>query len=338
MLAIAPDNTTKKILLQGFEKAYQGRPLSGIPQELTEQLANIGGGSLSLKIRQGNAEAIDQALEFLADSQADVGKKIELIEVLGEIRHQASIQPLLAILASSDDQALCSATLTTLQHFEAPQIANQILTQYSKLPAESTVVAITTLASRASWSRALLEAVDAGTIAQDAIPLDSVRRMTMHEDQTIASLVSKHWHSLQGKSSQQMKQQLTRVEKILSAGGGNPYAGKKLFLESCSKCHLLFGKGGRIGPDLTAYKRDDTARMLLNIINPSAEIREGFETYLILTDDGRAVSGFLFDQDKNVVVLRGADGQNLTIARQNIEEMRRQPLSLMPEDLLTPTH
>ena len=96
----------------------------------------------------------------------------------------------------------------------------------------------------------------------------------------------------------------------------------------------MFGEGGQIGPDLSQYQRDDVLRMLLHIVNPSAEIREGFETYSVLTEDGRVVSGFLADQDKQVIVVRGSDGQNITVAREDIDEMLKQGKSLMPEGLL----
>ena len=69
-------------------------------------------------------------------------------------------------------------------------------------------------------------------------------------------------------------------------------------------------------------------------MNPSAEIREGFESFIVVTDDGRSATGFLFDRDNRVVVLRGADGQNITIPRDKIDIMRRQKKSLMPEGLL----
>ncbi len=75
-------------------------------------------------------------------------------------------------------------------------------------------------------------------------------------------------------------------------------------------------------------------RVLLNIVNPSAEIREGFESYVIITEDGRTATGFLYDQDNRVVVLRGVDEQNITFARDKIEEMLRQKKSLMPKGLL----
>ena len=70
--------------------------------------------------------------------------------------------------------------------------------------------------------------------------------------------------------------------------------------------------------------------MLLNVVNPSAEIREGFENYIVRTADGRTLTGFIADQDANVVVLRGADGQNISLARDEIEDIRASRKSSCP--------
>ena len=55
----------------------------------------------------------------------------------------------------------------------------------------------------------------------------------------------------------------------------------------------------------------------------------------VLTVDGRVLSGFLFDQDTEIVVLRGVDAQNVSIPRADIDEMARAPKSLMPEGILS---
>ena len=120
----------------------------------------------------------------------------------------------------------------------------------------------------------------------------------------------------------------------MNTASGNPYQGKKLFLESCGKCHKLFDDGGNIGPNLTTYKRDDLRGMLLNVVSPSAEIREGFENYLVRTADGRTLNGFIADQDPQVVVLKGADGQSISLARDDIEDMKAVKISIMPEGQL----
>src|SRR5712691_7426447 len=106
---------------------------------------------------------------------------------------------------------------------------------------------------------------------------DTIRRMTMHRDERITQLVAKHWGKLQGATTAEMQKKIVRWQQVIGDGTGSPYEGKKLFGASCAKCHTLFGRGGFIGPDLTSHKRDDVSNLLLHIVNPSAEIREGFE-------------------------------------------------------------
>ena len=139
---------------------------------------------------------------------------------------------------------------------------------------------------------------------------------------------------MKGATTSELRREIERLAAVIDAGTGSPYKGKKLFKDTCAKCHRLFTDGGQIGPDLTTYKRDDIANLLVNIVNPSAEIREGYETLLVSTKDGRLVSGFLVDKDNQVLVLRGVDGQNITVRQDQIEETAPQRKSLMPEGLL----
>ena len=75
--------------------------------------------------------------------------------------------------------------------------------------------------------------------------------------------------------------------------------------------------------------------MLRNVVNPSAEIREGYATRIVAMTDGRVLSGVLVEEDKNVVVLRGGDGKEITLAHDAIDSIRVAPSSIMPEGLLT---
>ncbi|MBR9804309.1 c-type cytochrome, partial [bacterium] len=133
---------------------------------------------------------------------------------------------------------------------------------------------------------------------------------------------------------QQAQQKIDEFSARLEKGHGNPYSGRELFNQSCGKCHRLFDQGGKIGPDLTAYQRRDRERMLLNVVDPSREIREGFESYVAVTMDGRVLTGFLLDQDQNTIVLRSANGQDVRLRRDDIDELQRQSTSLMPAGLL----
>ena len=96
----------------------------------------------------------------------------------------------------------------------------------------------------------------------------------------------------------------------------------------------MWEEGGRVGPDLTPFARDNVERMLSSIVNPSVEIREGFENYVAVAADGRVLNGFLVQKDSQVVILRGVDGQNVILRQDEIEDLRVLPQSVMPEGTL----
>jgi len=321
-------------LLSGFEEAYRGRSLSNIPRELAEELTASGGGSIVLRMRMGDESAMEQALALLSSPDAKPDELTDIVAVIGELRNENALESLLSLLRSTSDGDLQIGLLSALRNYADDRIGEVVMSRFPSLATEPRQVAETLLVSRAEWSKALLAAVEAGKVNPADLPTDTVRKMLIHQDPEINRIVGKYWEQLQDASSEQIQKQIAHVEQVLSGEAGDLYRGRDVYMETCAKCHVLFTDGKRVGPELTQYKRDDRLRMVINVVNPSAEIREGYENYLVLDIDGRVTTGFLVDQDEHVVVLRGADGQDVTIARDDIEEMIRQPKSLMPEGLL----
>ncbi|HUP80085.1 MAG TPA: PVC-type heme-binding CxxCH protein, partial [Pirellula sp.] len=83
ILSAAPDSSTAEAFLKGFEEAYQGRSLASIPDELATAIASSGGGSLALRLRQGQSDALNKALETIQDTSAKIQDRKQLIEVIG---------------------------------------------------------------------------------------------------------------------------------------------------------------------------------------------------------------------------------------------------------------
>ena len=333
LLKASPSPDATKALMQGFEEAFQGRSLSNVPADLVTALSASGGGSLSLKVRQGDAEAIDEALKTIADEKAPAGKRAEYAGLFGEVKQSKAVPVLLDTLGKTADDGLKAAILTTLQAYSDAGIASAVLSQYRNFNEDVRGVAQSLLVSRKPWAIALVDAVDRGEITPASLPLDTVRRLTIHRDDHLTSLIQAHWGSVEGATSAEMQSLMERYSTVL-AGAGDPYPGKKLYMQMCGKCHTLHAAGGKIGPDLTTYKRDDIRQMLIHIVNPSAEIREGFETQIAVTKDGRVVTGFLVEQDPQTVTLRSPDGQTVSLERADLEELNKSRKSLMPEGQL----
>src|SRR5581483_6490241 len=307
-LSPGPEQTAR--LMAGFELAFKGRSLAELPDELAEAIGKTGGESVILGVRRGDSAAIDVALQVVSDPKQSTEQRLRYIEILGEVKQPRSRPLLLKLISNQVDRSLHKAALTALQQFDEPGIASQVLAEFDSLDPDAHTAALSLLSSRPEWSLQLLQAVDAGRLPASTITPDAVQKMKTYPDPRLAQLLRKNCPQDRLPTTAEMQQQIHQFASTIRGGGGDPYEGRKLFSMSCGLCHRLFGQGAQIGPDLTPYKRDDLETMLLNVVNPNAEIREGYETYLVSTKDGRTLSGFLADKDNRVVVLRGLDGVN----------------------------
>ena len=117
---------------------------------------------------------------------------------------------------------------------------------------------------------------------------------------------------------------------------GNAERGRGVFADAgtCAKCHVVGGQGRSVGPNLDGIGTKLPREALYEaILAPSAAISHSYETHTALLDDGRSISGLLVSQSPQEVVIKGADGIETTVAADAVEELVRQPVSLMPADL-----
>ena len=65
-----------------------------------------------------------------------------------------------------------------------------------------------------------------------------------------------------------------------------------------------------------------------------AAVKEEFTNYLIVTVDGRTLTGLLSEQTPRTITLRGIDGNATLVNRDDIDELKAVSTSLMPDGLL----
>jgi putative heme-binding domain-containing protein len=334
LFRLAPTKKHGELLLKAFEEAFTGRSIAGLPPELLNEIGKLGGGSTAFGVRQGKAEAVAQGLDLIQNPKAPVPQRVELIEIFGEAKQPTCVGPLLKTLGANEPEAIKVAALGALQAYPDEAIGAQVVEQLPGMSETLRDVADAMLASRREWGKQLLLAVDAGKVPPESVKPATLRKLLLHRDDRIAGLVHKHWGDVKGATTSQMLAQINRLAQVVVEHRADPYAGKKLFTAKCATCHTLHGLGGTVGPDLTSYKRDDVPQLLLHVINPSAEIREGYESSVINTKSGRMLTGIVTERNDRVVVLRTAEGQQVVQPKDDIESMTVTGISIMPEGLL----
>ena len=339
---LSPSPSHSRRLAAGLEQASKGRALSGLPEALRRAMARHGVGSAAFALRQGNSAAIAEALKTVVDETATRAERLEYLGVLAEVRVPGAVPALSkACRGIVKDDALRQATLTALAAYDDPSIAQVVLSVYPGLGPLSLPTAQALLASRSVWSKAYVQAIArkpsgwaAPAIPPQSVPPSIIRKIKQHRDSELQTLAEAVWPQTGKATSAELDRQISERAGWIRAEAGDPYAGRTLFQTSCGGCHRLFAQGGEVGPDLTVHDRSDIESLLLAILNPSAEIREGYENHSVETRDGRSLAGFLVEQNPQSIVLRGLDNQNVVLARSEIAELSPAGLSLMPEGLL----
>lgn len=328
----SPGPEQTKELVAGFEKAFEGRAMPALPNELLQAMAQAGAGSLLLDIRQGKPEALDAAIAQLSDAKTKTSKRVSLAQILGEVKEARALPALLEITLKEKDLALRRGALTALQAFDDPKIAEHLLANGEKFPPELATAAWMALTGRTAWTERLLAAIESGAVKKESIAREVVDALKQNDESALKARIEKLWKPAIVLDSETQKE-ATRMKALVMAGG-NPKAGGPLFAQRCGTCHQLFGTGGHVGPDLTSFKRDDLDTMLTNILKPSAEIREGFVNTLVKSKDGRTLTGIVILSSDATLTVRCADGQDVTLEKSQIKLQKALGVSLMPEGLL----
>jgi len=114
---------------------------------------------------------------------------------------------------------------------------------------------------------------------------------------------------------------------------GDAAHGKTLFFGAaiCSKCHMVEGKGGRLGPDLTGTA---TSRSLASIVEsvrePSKQIASGYETVTVATEDGKDSQGIVLNEDRFSLQMMDTREKILLFDKIHLKSIKKSGVSLMP--------
>jgi cytochrome c oxidase cbb3-type subunit III len=119
---------------------------------------------------------------------------------------------------------------------------------------------------------------------------------------------------------------------------GDPDKGRVIYQKAeCGNCHIVGGKGGNLGPELTDIgDRRGVLFLRSAMLHPGKDralTAEGFATFLPLlavTKDGRVLTGFRVNEDSFTLQLRDTANRLHSLQKNELEAVRKLDVSLMP--------
>ena len=286
-------------------------------------------GSRALDSRIGRISAA--LLAGIDDTKAADAERIAAAERLVMLRPaDPEVVELLISRTRGRTSPECAAGLVAaVGRSTAPEAPAAILDQLGGFTPQVREAAVRTLLANRDWAERLLDRLEKRTVSLGDIPLVDRTKLTDHPDRRIRDRAKKILAAGGGLPSADRQQVIDGILPVVLAGG-DAARGKLVYKEQCGKCHVHSGEGGKVGPELTGMAVHPAAELLVHILDPNRSVEGNYRAYTVATDDGRVVTGLLASESRTAIELVDAEGKRVVVQRDEIDEFRPSPNSLMP--------
>ncbi len=301
------------------------------PEEMTRLTAIVAIESARIK------GASPKLIEFVVDSNHTQVERIAAVKALRVLGDKAAVAPIKALL-SGQHPAVVKAeglrTLTALDIIAARAAAEPLLDQ-----ADPTLLAeaVAVLSATKPGAKLIGERFVAKKLPREFFAQVNDALNKFADDPALTKLRA---DVLRGGLLLSLEPGQVDKIRVLVNTKGDAKKGKELYLNTkvlaCATCHRLEGVGGAVGPDLSRMWDTHTVEKLLEaIVDPSKEIKEGFQTYRLVTTDSKVYTGLRIKDDAKEVIIRDATGRDIRVAKEDVESMGPSKISLMPDNVVS---
>lgn len=131
-----------------------------------------------------------------------------------------------------------------------------------------------------------------------------------------------------------IRQLIARVAAVHAKATPSIDEGRAIFTKTCANCHRIADVGGKVGPQLDGVGQRGVERLLEDILDPHRNVDEAFRTTVVMTTDGRVISGLKLREDGPDLILADSTGKEVRITGADIDETTVSALSPMASNMI----
>jgi putative heme-binding domain-containing protein len=313
------------------------QPANRLRQLLDSEKSELRIAALSLLGQWRLSNAIPQVAVIANDLNESLQLRTKAIESLGLIGKQAANELEPIALNETADWSIRQTALKSLARTDF----DRSLGPFFKLLSGSQ----TTEADATSLWRSMLSEKDAAKKILPLIPKDLSKtaavaglRVAREGGRVEKKLVEVLMPLADSSSTAELWSPARIPEYVASVeASGDPSKGELIYRRTelqCINCHAIGGVGGKVGPDMTSLGASAPLDYIVeSMFDPNAKIKENYHSLVVLTIDGRTVTGIESGSTDEEIVLRDADNKLIRIPTDDVEGSKA-GMSLMPAGLL----
>jgi putative heme-binding domain-containing protein len=183
--------------------------------------------------------------------------------------------------------------------------------------------------ANAARTTLLLDAIEAGEIKVAELEAAQASRLLKHNSSELSARAGK----LLAAAIPQDRQKVLADYQVVLKMDADSKRGQPIFQKNCATCHRIGEIGVNVAPDISDSRTKTPEQYLTDILQPNRAIDNNYISYSVLTVDGQALTGIIAADTATSITLRQAEDKSVTLLRTDIEEMRSNGVSLMPEGL-----
>jgi putative membrane-bound dehydrogenase-like protein len=340
LLAYRSEPAHAQQILTGMAEALRGwskAPQPAAWAKLTKKFESPGSAELKnivqeLSVVFGDGRATDDLRAIIVDGDAEAAARQQALRTILRGKPADLIVVLHQLVG---DRAVALEAIRGLALYDHPDTPARILRFWHQFGPNERAAAIDTLSSRPDYAQKLMDMLREGTIRKSELSASHARQIRSFDESHLNAQLAELWGEVRTSTAEkrslieQLKSKIT-PDALAEA---RPGLGRALFQKHCANCHVLYGAGRKVGPDLTGSNRKNLDYLLENIVDPSASVGADFRALLVVLQDGRVLNGVITDQNEHTVTLQTAQDP-VTLERKSIDETQPTANSLMPDGLL----
>ena len=310
------------------DRAELEKVMDAIPAGSRDRLLALADRWGAREIFARSTEAVLTSLKKrLGDAGRPAAERIDAARRLVELEDRPeTLDALLSHVTPRTPPELSRGLVRAIAGSRLESAGRTLIGKWNRFTPSLQTVAVGVLLRRASWTGALLDAVEKGGIGRKVLSTQQWHQLEQHADARIAARARK----LEGRPANPDLDRLIEKMKPAAARSGDAARGRELYARNCRVCHEIGGEGGRVGPSLTGIGARPKAELLAEILDPNRSVEANYQLWIVATLDGDILSGRLDAETRTTVELLDLEGKKHVVQRKDIRAMKASEKSIMP--------